>query len=101
MPRHMNDLGLGLPALGDIFISREPAAIRGARIAARDYSAVVEVIKMRTNRLVPKESGMLFEKFFGCFSRKIVDRYANPQHVLVGHPGLDLLRRQTEDFKEA
>ena len=75
VPRHVNDLGLGLPALGDIFIGRDPAAVRGRRIEARDHSAVAELIKMRANRLVPKRTRhALRHQFVGRFAGMVVDR---------------------------
>jgi hypothetical protein len=59
VPGHMDDLGLGLTAFGDILVGRDPAAVRGRAIQAGDDATIVELVKMRLGRPLSQELGLL------------------------------------------
>jgi hypothetical protein len=81
VPRHMDDLGLGLAAFGDIFVGRDPAAIRGRAIQTGDDAAVIELVKMRLGRALSQELGLLGQELLDVLAGMIMDADADSQDV--------------------
>ena len=101
VPRHVNDLGLGAPALGDVFIGRDPAAVGGRAVQAGNHPAVVEFIKMRRLVAVADQPDALRPQLIGGFVGMIPHRDADLDHFLVGHARPDPIGRQAQDFEIA
>ena len=65
---HVDDLGLGLAAFGDIFVGCDPAAVRSGTIQTGNDAAIVGFVKMRLYRPLPQE--------FDLFVQELLDRLA-------------------------
>jgi hypothetical protein len=98
---HVDDLGLGLAAFGDIFIGRDPAAVRGRAIQTGDDAAIVELVKMRFGRPLSQELGLLGQELFDVFAGMIMDADADREHIFVADAGFDLIGRKLENLQEA
>lgn len=61
VPGHVNDLGLGLATFGDVFVGRDPAAIRGRTIQTGDDAAIIEFVKMRLDGALAQEFGLFVQ----------------------------------------
>jgi len=101
VPGHVDDLGLGLAAFGDIFIGRDPAAVRGRAVQTGDDAAIVEIVKMRLGRPLSQELGLLAQELFDVLAGMIMDADAGCEHVLIADAGFDLIGRKLENLQEA
>lgn len=97
---HMDDLGLGLAAFGDIFVGHNPTAVRRRAIQTGDDTAIVEFIKMRLGGAFPQELGLFGQELLDVLAAVIMDADADRQHLLVAGAEFDLIGRKLENLQE-
>lgn len=101
VPGHMDDLGLGLAAFGDIFVGRDPATVRCGAIQTGNDAAIVQLVKMRFGGPLPQKLSLLGQELVDVLAGMIMDADADRQHVLVADAGFDLIGRKLENLQEA
>ena len=91
MPRHVRDLDLGAPALGDVLMGRDPSAIGHGMIQDRDRATVRQLdqaadgssLRQRTQKMIDVFVGIVGE----CSDRLAVveqRRSVQPRFTISG-----------------